>query len=236
MFLIQKLCIDVTLFLASRHDLGFSWTRTNRNELWNLRTFDFSLCYWKRCETWNDRYASMKRVKALIIFTSVESRLLGCSICLDTVECYQIRKSDWVSIVTGRKNLHHCYDFSCQCWFASEDARIYCNIFSSSNEVVCSRLVVEYTVRLAINKCSKIGTKWLFFFIFIDECCVVSEKNIDKQNCNRISHQIWYKWCLKGAFRRGVRICEAVSKSVLTQAFLVLCFGRFCDCLTERNW
>ena len=26
----------------------------------------------------------MKRVKALFIFTSVESRLLGCSICLDT--------------------------------------------------------------------------------------------------------------------------------------------------------
>ena len=58
------------------------------------------------------------------------------------------------------------------------------------------------------NKCGRIGTKWLFFFTFIEECCVVIEKNIDKKLANRISYQIWYKRCLKGKFGRGVQICE----------------------------
>ena len=58
------------------------------------------------------------------------------------------------------------------------------------------------------NKCGRIGTKWLFFFTFIEECCVVIEKNIDKKLANRISYQIWYKRCLKGKFGRGVQICQ----------------------------
>ena len=41
------------------------------------------------------------------------------------------------------------------------------------------------------------------FFTFIEEYCVVIEKNIDQKLANRISHQIWYKWCLKGTFGRG---------------------------------
>ena len=45
--------------------------------------------------------------------------------------------------------------------------------------------------------------KWLFFFTFIEECCVVIEKNIDQKLANRISYQIWYKRCLKGEFGRG---------------------------------
>ena len=53
------------------------------------------------------------------------------------------------------------------------------------------------------NKCGRIGTKWLFFFTFIEECCVVIEKNIDKKLANRISYQIWYKRCLKGKFGRA---------------------------------
>ena len=47
-----------------------------------------------------------------------------------------------------------------------------------------------------------------FFFTFIEECCVVIEKNIDKKLANRISHQIWYQRCLKGKFGRGVQIFE----------------------------
>ena len=48
------------------------------------------------------------------------------------------------------------------------------------------------------NKCGRIGMKWLFvffclfgffFFTFIEECCVVIEKNIDKKLANRISYQ-----------------------------------------------
>ena len=41
------------------------------------------------------------------------------------------------------------------------------------------------------------------FFTFIEEYCVVIEKNIDKKLANRISHQIWYKRCLRGKFGRG---------------------------------
>ena len=58
------------------------------------------------------------------------------------------------------------------------------------------------------NKCGRIGTKWLFFFTFIEECCVVIEKNIDKKLANRISYQIRYKRCSKGKFGRGVQTCE----------------------------
>ena len=38
------------------------------------------------------------------------------------------------------------------------------------------------------------------FFTFIEECCVVIEKNIDKKLANRISYQIRYKRCSKGKF------------------------------------
>ena len=41
------------------------------------------------------------------------------------------------------------------------------------------------------------------FFTFIEEYCVVIEKNIDKKLANRISHQIWYKRFLRGKFGRG---------------------------------
>ena len=73
------------------------------------------------------------------------------------------------------------------------------SLFASNSCVYC-------TTRY--NKCGRIGTKWLFFFTFIEECCVVIEKNIDKKLANRISYQIWYKGCLKGKFGRGVQICE----------------------------
>ena len=68
--------------------------------------------------------------------------------------------------MTGRHSLHHCYDVSYRCWFASEEAEIYCYNFN----------------------------------FFIEECCVVIEKNIDRKLANRISYRIWYKRCLKGKF------------------------------------
>ena len=79
-----------------------------------------------------------------------------------------------------------------------------CSLFASNSCVYC-------TTRY--SKCGRIGTKWLFFFTFIEKCCVVIEKNIDKKLANRISHQIWYKRCLKGKFGRGVQICEGGSIS-----------------------
>ena len=53
------------------------------------------------------------------------------------------------------------------------------------------------------NKCGRIGTKWLFFFTFIEECCVVMEKNIGKKLPNRISDQVWYKRWLKARLIGG---------------------------------
>ena len=75
------------------------------------------------------------------------------------------------------------------------------SLFASNSCVYC-------TTRY--NKCGRIGTKWLFFFTFIEECCVVIEKNIDKELVNRISYQIWYRRYLKGKFGRGggVQICK----------------------------
>ena len=61
------------------------------------------------------------------------------------------------------------------------------------------------------NTCGRIGTKWLFFFTFTEECCFVMEKNIGKKLPNRISDQVWYKRCLKETFCRGVQICEGGS-------------------------
>ena len=84
--------------------------------------------------------------------------------------------------MTGRNSLHYCYDVSYRCWFASEEAEIYCYNFN----------------------------------FFIEECCVVIEKNIDRKLANRISYRIWYKRCLKGKFGSrggGVQICEVGSIS-----------------------
>ena len=49
--------------------------------------------------------------------------------------------------------------------------------------VVCSHLILAYTVRLRYNECDRIGTKWLFLFFLpsLRKCCVVIEKNVDKK-------------------------------------------------------
>ena len=102
--------------------------------------------------------------------------------------------------MTRRNSLHYCYDVSYQCWFTSEEAKIYCYNFNSSNAVLSNSCVLCTT---RCNKCGRIGTKWLFFFTFIEECCVVIEKNIDKKLAIRISYRIWYKRCSKGKFSGG---------------------------------
>ena len=107
--------------------------------------------------------------------------------------------------MTGRNSLHYCYDVSYQCWFASEEAKIYCNNFNSSNAVVSSHLSLAYTVRPAIINAVDLERNGCFFFCFtfIEECCVVIEKNTDKKLANRISYQVWYKGYFKGKFGRG---------------------------------
>ena len=115
--------------------------------------------------------------------------------------------------MTGSDSLHYCYDVSYQCWFASEEAKIYCNNFNSSNAVVCSHLILAYTVRLAIMNAVELERDGCCccFLTLLRICCVVIEKNVDK--ANRISYQIWYKGCLKGKFGRGGQICEGGSIS-----------------------
>ena len=98
------------------------------------------------------------------------------------------------------------------------------SLFASNSCVYC-------TTRS--NKCGRIGAKWLFFFTFIEECCVVIEKNIDKKLANRISYQIWYNRCLKEKFGRGIQICEEGSKSAVTPALRVPFPVR---CLKSTSW
>ena len=82
--------------------------------------------------------------------------------------------------------------------------KIYCKNFNRSNAVVCSHLILAYTVRLAVINAAELERNgWVFFFTFIEECCVVIEKNIDKKLANKISYQIWYKRCLKEKLGRG---------------------------------
>ena len=88
--------------------------------------------------------------------------------------------------------------------------------YDSSNAVVCSHLILAYTVWLTIINAVELEWNGCLFFLFvcffclfvcfftfIEECCVVIEKNIDKKLANRISYQIWYKRCLKGKFGRA---------------------------------
>ena len=112
--------------------------------------------------------------------------------------------------MTGRNSLHYCYDVSYQCWFASEEAKIYCNNFNSSNAVVCSHLILAYTVRLAIMNAVELERKgwFLFFYLYWGNVVLWLKRTSTKKLANRISYQIWYKGCLKGKFGRGVQICE----------------------------
>ena len=85
------------------------------------------------------------------------------------------------------------------------------DLLKQFQEFECSSLFafhycVYWTTRY--NTYGGIGTKWLFFFTFTEECCFVMEKNIGKKLPNRISDQVWYKRYLKGTFGRGVQICE----------------------------
>ena len=80
------------------------------------------------------------------------------------------------------------------------------DLLKQFQEFECSSLFafhycVYWTTRY--NTYGGIGTKWLFFFTFTEECCFVMEKNIGKKLPNRISDQVWYKRYLKGTFGRG---------------------------------
>ena len=66
--------------------------------------------------------------------------------------------------MTGRNSHHYCYDVSYQCWFASEETKIYCYNFNRSNAVVCSHPIVAYTVPLAVINAAGLERNGCFFF------------------------------------------------------------------------
>ena len=115
----------------------------------------------------------------------------------------------------GRNSLHYCYDVSYLCWFALEEEKIYCSNLNSSNAVVCLHLhvILAYTVRLALINAAELERSGWFFFTFIEECYVVTEKNIDEKLANRIRCQIWYKRCQRESLI-GVQMCEGGSIAV----------------------
>ena len=92
--------------------------------------------------------------------------------------------------MTGRKSLHYCYDVSYQCCLASEGARIYCNNFSSSNAVVCSRLVLAYTVRLAIINAVELERNGCFSLSLLRNVVLCLRRTSINRIANRISCQI----------------------------------------------
>ena len=114
-----------------------------------------------------------------------------------------------------RNNIVYCL----LCWFASEEAKIYCNNFNSSNAVVCSHLILAYTARLAIMNAVELERNgWFFFGFFFNlywgNFVFWLKRTSTKKLANRISYQIWYKGCLKGNFGRGgVQICKGGSIS-----------------------
>ena len=105
--------------------------------------------------------------------------------------------------MTGHNSLHNFYDVSYQCWFASEEAKIYRNNFNSSNAVVCSHLILTYTVRLAIINAVELERNGWFFLLPLLRNVMLWLKRTSTKFANRISYQIWYKGCLKESLVGG---------------------------------
>ena len=81
-------------------------------------------------------------------------------------------------------------------------------ILKISQRTACALhgLVVAYTWNREKQMIVALGKEfdmWLFFFILIEECCVVIEKNIGKKLANRISYKIRYKRYLLVKFDGG---------------------------------
>ena len=97
--------------------------------------------------------------------------------------CYDVFVLMLICIRRSKDFLEQFQELECNNSFFAFDSCVYCTTHH--------------------NKCGRIGTIWLYFFAFIKECCVMMKKNIGKKLANRISHQIWYKRCLKGKFSGG---------------------------------
>ena len=110
--------------------------------------------------------------------------------------------------MTGCSSLHYWYNVSYQCWFSSEEAKIYYNNFNSLNAVLCSHLILAYTVWLAIINAAELEQNGLVFFYLYWGMLCWDWKEHRQKLAKRISYQIWYERCLKGKFGRGVQICE----------------------------
>ena len=116
--------------------------------------------------------------------------------------------------MTGRNSLHYCYDVSYQCWFASEEAKIYCNNFNSSNAVVCSHLILAYTVRLAIINAVELERNGWFFLLPLLRNVVLWLKRTSTESL-QIESVTKYDTndAQKESLVEGVQICEGGSIS-----------------------
>ena len=81
--------------------------------------------------------------------------------------------------------------------WTSEEAKIYCNNLNSSNAVVCSHLILAYTVRLAMINAAELERNGCFSLPLLRNVVLWWKRTSIKSLKNRISYQIWYKRCLK---------------------------------------
>ena len=141
-----------------------------------------------------------------------------------------IRKSDWVIFVTGRNSHHHCYDVSYQCWFASEEAKIYFYNFNRSNAVVCSHLILAYTaVRLAVINAAGLERNGCFSLPLLRDVVLwlkrISTKSfqielVTKYDATMLNRKVWYRvQTAKGGSISAGGFGPGGSKSAVTPAF-----------------
>ena len=114
-------------------------------------------------------------------------------------------------------SLHYCYDVSYQCWFASEEAKIFCDNFNTSNAVVCSYLILAYTVRLAIiNAVELERNDWILFLPLLRNVVLWSKTTSTKS----LQIELVTKYDTKGAWKESLvgesKSANGGSKSAVT--------------------
>ena len=115
--------------------------------------------------------------------------------------------------MTGRNSLHYCHDVSNQCWFASEEAKIYCNNFNSSNAVVCSHLILAYTVRLAIINAAELERNGCFSVPLLRNVVLWSKRTSTESLQIELVTKYDTNDAQKESLVEGVQICEGGSIS-----------------------
>ena len=94
--------------------------------------------------------------------------------------------------------------------------KIYCNNFNSSNAVVCSHLILTYTVRLAIINAVELERNgWVFFFFLPLLRNVVLR--VKRTSTKSLQIELVTKYDTKESLLGGSK-CEGRSASAVTPA------------------